>query len=76
MKIVPLSRFSPSPYLATTTSDNTLNDLEHELALMKLIFHPNILALYDVWESQRETYVEHCTLPNFLYTHPDLFLLE
>lgn len=53
VKIVPFSRFSRSPYLEV--SSDTLSDLEHELAMMKLICHPNILALYDVWESQRET---------------------
>jgi serine/threonine protein kinase len=65
VKIVPFSRFSPSPRLAA--SNDTLSDLERELAVMKLISHPNILALYDVWENQRETYVNVWARPRIFY---------
>jgi hypothetical protein len=29
-------------------------ELEHELAMMKVLSHPYMISLYDVWESNRE----------------------
>lgn len=34
--------------------DNGLVELEREVATMKLVSHSHLLALYDVWESNRE----------------------
>lgn len=60
VKIVPRPRKSQSPrtiYGTPVVSEEDLRDLEREIATMKLVTHPNLLALYDVWESKRELYV-------------------
>lgn len=61
VKIVPRPRDLASRYdrLATPTetpilSDEMLQSLEREIVIMKLVSHPNLLSLYDVWESKRE----------------------
>lgn len=33
--------------------------IEREVAMMKLIDHPNIVKLYDIWENRQEMYVKH-----------------
>ena len=33
--------------------------MKREIVIMKLIEHPNVLRLYDVWETSGELYV-HC----------------
>jgi serine/threonine-protein kinase HSL1, negative regulator of Swe1 kinase len=38
-------------------ADKILLSIEREIVLMKLIDHPNILSLYDVWETSTELYV-------------------
>jgi serine/threonine protein kinase len=35
-------------------ADKILLSIEREIVLMKLIDHPNILSLYDVWETSNE----------------------
>lgn len=57
VKIIPRPRKSLSPktiYDTPAVSESDLQDLEREIATMKLVSHPNLLALYDVWESKRE----------------------
>lgn len=34
-------------------SDNVLLKVEREIAIMKLIEHPHVLGLYDVYENRR-----------------------
>ncbi|GMG47196.1 unnamed protein product [Ambrosiozyma monospora] len=48
--------------------------IEREIIIMKLISHPNIMGLYDVWENQKELYlvleyVEGGELFDFLINH-------
>lgn len=31
--------------------------IEREVVIMKLIEHPNVISLYDVWENRGELYV-------------------
>ena len=31
--------------------------IEREVVIMKLIEHPNVISLYDVWENRSELYV-------------------
>lgn len=42
---------------AADTADKILLGIEREIVIMKLIDHPNILRLYDVWETSGELYV-------------------
>jgi serine/threonine-protein kinase HSL1 (negative regulator of Swe1 kinase) len=49
VKIVPKS-VVPSPKYG----------IEREVIIMKLIEHPNVMALYDVWENKGELYVFLC----------------
>lgn len=35
--------------------------MEREIVIMKLIDHPNVLQLYDVWESSSELYDDNCS---------------
>ncbi|KAG8929179.1 hypothetical protein FRC02_005911 [Tulasnella sp. 418] len=37
--------------------DKILQSIEREIVIMKLIDHPNILRLYDVWETKNELYL-------------------
>lgn len=68
VKIVPQTRPLSSPNPTTSddeqqhkderkrdvVADEGLAQLERELALMKLVSHPNLLSLLDIWESSRE----------------------
>lgn len=60
VKIVPKgliisSRMSMSE--AGARADKVLLGIEREIVIMKLIDHPNVLNLYDVWETSTELYV-------------------
>jgi serine/threonine-protein kinase HSL1 (negative regulator of Swe1 kinase) len=35
-------------------TDKIILGIEREIVLMKLIDHPNVLSLYDVWETSNE----------------------
>jgi serine/threonine-protein kinase HSL1 (negative regulator of Swe1 kinase) len=37
--------------------------LEREICIMKLLDHPNIVHLYDIWENRNEMYVDRACLP-------------
>lgn len=57
IKIVPKgaiisSRLSVSE--AGARADKVLLGIEREIVIMKLIDHPNVLNLYDVWETSSE----------------------
>jgi serine/threonine protein kinase len=41
----------------TEQADKILLSIEREIVLMKLIDHPNVLSLYDVWETSNELHV-------------------
>ncbi|KTW30651.1 hypothetical protein T552_00367 [Pneumocystis carinii B80] len=36
---------------------NVLHGIEREIVIMKLIDHPNVMRLYDVWENRHELYL-------------------
>lgn len=60
IKIVPKglilsSRMSVSE--AGARADKVLLGIEREIVIMKLIDHPNVLNLYDVWETSSELFV-------------------
>lgn len=57
VKIVPkglilTSRLSISE--AGTKAEKLLLGIEREIVIMKLIDHPNVLSLYDVWETNND----------------------
>ena len=57
VKIVPKnailnSRMSISE--AGAKSDKILLGIEREIVIMKLIDHPNVMSLHDVWETDKE----------------------
>ena len=58
IKIVPKhsllfsSRMSVSE--AGTKHDKAVLGIEREIVIMKLIDHPNVMSLYDVWETAKE----------------------
>ncbi len=37
--------------------DKAVLGIEREIVIMKLIDHPNVMSLYDVWETAKELYV-------------------
>ena len=39
---------------AGARQDKVLLGIEREIVIMKLIDHPNVLSLYDVWETSQE----------------------
>lgn len=56
VKIVPKSQIvDPSTGLASKNSETF--GIEREVIIMKLIEHPNIMTLYDVWENKGELYL-------------------
>ena len=50
MKLAPRSVRRRSARL-TAQADKMLLGIEREIVIMKLIEHPNVLRLYDVWET-------------------------
>ena len=42
---------------AGARADKVMLGIEREIVIMKLIDHPNVLNLYDVWETSSELYV-------------------
>ncbi|GMM33203.1 protein kinase [Saccharomycopsis crataegensis] len=70
VKIIPKSTFKDPSNSAAGLTDG----IEREIIIMKLISHPNIMALYDVWENKGELYlileyVEKGELFNYLVKH-------
>lgn len=49
------SRMSVSE--AGARAEKVLQGIEREIVIMKLIDHPNVLSLFDVWETSTELYV-------------------
>lgn len=39
---------------AGTKAEKLLLGIEREIVIMKLIDHPNVLSLYDVWETNND----------------------
>ncbi|KAI8613279.1 kinase-like domain-containing protein, partial [Chytriomyces sp. MP71] len=55
IKIIPKDTLSEA---ATTAKAHKLNEkTEREITIMKLIQHPNVMQLYDVYESEKELYL-------------------
>lgn len=42
---------------AAGKQEKVLHGIEREIVIMKLIDHPNVLSLYDVWETDHDLYV-------------------
>ena len=38
--------------------DKAILGIEREIVIMKLIDHPNVMSLYDVWETAKELLVD------------------
>ncbi|KAF7309721.1 CAMK/CAMKL/GIN4 protein kinase [Mycena indigotica] len=59
IKIVSKLSFDPTTPLncISSTTDYNLVALEREIVVMKLIDHPNIMRLYDVWETSTHMYL-------------------
>ena len=75
VKIVPKnailnSRMSISE--AGAKSDKILLGIEREIVIMKLIDHPNVMNLFDVWETNGELCVTPSSSPRFF--PPSAFL--
>jgi len=52
----------------TEKADGVLSySIEREVVIMKLIEHPNVMSLYDVWENRGELYVLLKVSPNGRY---------
>jgi serine/threonine-protein kinase HSL1 (negative regulator of Swe1 kinase) len=71
IKVVPKqsiisSRMSISE--AGAKADKVLLGIEREIIIMKLIDHPNVMNLYDVWETNGELSV--LLLPSLLLSFP------
>lgn len=48
---------------AAGRAEKLLLGIEREIVIMKLIDHPNVLSLYDVWETDQDLYVFQAALP-------------
>ncbi|KAF7972747.1 hypothetical protein HWV62_17108 [Athelia sp. TMB] len=57
IKIVNKNLFTKSMANLTDDPEHVLLSLEREIVVMKLIQHPNIIQLYDVWETSTELYM-------------------
>ncbi|KAG5440253.1 hypothetical protein PCANB_001823 [Pneumocystis canis] len=59
IKIVP-KNITPEPF-KSSESEETVSSFSHgierEVVIMKLIDHPNVMRLYDVWENKNELYL-------------------
>lgn len=53
---------------AGAKSEKVLLGIEREIIIMKLIDHPNVMNLYDVWETNGELYVSFSFLSFFFST--------
>lgn len=49
---------------AAGRAEKLLLGIEREIVIMKLIDHPNVLSLYDVWETDQDLYVTPTALPH------------
>ena len=52
---------------APAHAEKVLLCIEREIVIMKLIDHPNVLNLYDVWETANELCVLCARLSHFLW---------
>ncbi|EIW69671.1 hypothetical protein TREMEDRAFT_30370 [Tremella mesenterica DSM 1558] len=68
------------PEMSSTATDQPVLGIEREIVIMKLLEHPNVMGLYDVWETSKELflileYVEGGELFDYLVSkgrlHPD-----
>lgn len=57
VKIVSKSQFKNQQSAHHAHKENESYGIEREVIIMKLIEHPNVMALYDVWENQGELYL-------------------
>lgn len=59
IKIVPKSNFKKleNPKYKRASNDGLPYGIEREIIIMKLINHPNIMGLYDVWENKNDLYL-------------------
>lgn len=59
VKIVPKSNFKKleNPKYRNLSGRNLPYGIEREIIIMKLINHPNIMGLYDVWENKNDLYL-------------------
>lgn len=59
VKIVPKLNFKKieNPKYRTNDSSHLPYGIEREIIIMKLISHPNIMGLYDVWENKTDLYL-------------------
>lgn len=47
----------PKELVSSSNANNNNYGIEREVIIMKLIQHPNVMALYDVWENKGELYL-------------------
>lgn len=40
--------------MSSQDSDKPVLGIEREIVIMKLLEHPNVMGLYDVWETSKE----------------------
>lgn len=57
VKIVSKNAINTSINKLADTAEHALLSIEREIVIMKLIDHPNIMRLYDVWETSSELYL-------------------
>lgn len=50
--------------------DKAVLGIEREIVIMKLIDHPNVMSLYDVWETAKELYVLPHPIKLMIYKIP------